>query len=255
MADGNGVVPGKAAHRVSEKIEERLIVALDVPAIDQARTLVAQLDGVVSFFKIGMWLQYASGVDSLIDDLLKNGKRVFLDAKMFDIGETVKQGVKRAAERGVTFVTVHGDENIIRSAVEGRGNSKLKIFTITVLTSLDEDGLRQLGYLCSVEDLIRIRVQKSIEYGVDGIIASPSDRPDEIRALAGVDSLLIATPGVRLPGESTDDHKRSGTPADAIRDGADYLVVGRPIIQWGDPAARALKVIEEMRRGERERRR
>src|SRR5271165_3664649 len=144
---------------VPERIEDRLIVALDVPSIGEARDLVGELDGLVSFFKVGLWLQFAAGFDGLIDELIKRGKKIFLDAKMFDIGETVKQGVARAAERGFSFVTVHGDGEIMKAAVEGRGDSRLKILAITVLTSVDQDGLRDLGYLCSVEDLIRLRVQ------------------------------------------------------------------------------------------------
>jgi orotidine-5'-phosphate decarboxylase len=232
-----------------ERIEDRLIVALDVPSIGEARALVGKLEGVVSFFKLGLWLQFAAGFDGLIDDLLSRGKRIFLDAKMFDIGETVRQGVARAAERGISFVTVHGDGEIMQAAVEGRGNSPLKILAITVLTSVDGDGLRDLGYLCSVEELIRLRVQRSIACGCDGIIAAPHDNPNEIRRLAHAESLLIATPGVRLAGTSADDHKRPGTPAQAIAAGADYLVVGRPIVKSGDPAAAAGQIIEDMRRG------
>jgi orotidine-5'-phosphate decarboxylase len=237
-------------HReVPEKVEDRLIVALDVPSISSARTLIDKLDGLVSFFKVGLWLQFAAGFDGLIDELLKRDKKIFLDAKMFDIGETVKQGVSRAAERGVSFVTVHGDGEIMKAAVEGRGDSRLKIFAISVLTSIDEDGLRDLGYLCSVEDLIRIRVKKSIECGCDGVIAAPHDNPNQIRALAGQQGLLIATPGVRLAGAAADDHKRPGTPAQAIAAGADYLVVGRPIVRSDDPAHAAAVIIENMRSG------
>src|SRR5271156_2340579 len=138
---------------VPERIEDRLIVALDVPTVGEARDLIGELDGLVSFFKVGLWLQFAAGFDGLLDELIKRGKKVFLDAKMFDIGETVKQGVARASERGVSFVTVHGDGEIMKAAVEGKGNSRLKIFAITVLTSVDQDGLREIGYLCSLEDL------------------------------------------------------------------------------------------------------
>ena len=166
---------------------------------------------------------------------------------MFDIGETVRQGVARAAERGVAFVTVHGDGEIMKAAVAGKGNSRLKIFAITVLTSVDQDGLREVGYLCSVEDLIRLRVKRAIECGCDGIIASPHDNPNRIRELAGEQRLLVATPGVRLAGSSADDHKRPGTPAQAISAGADYLVVGRPIVRSDDPARAATAIIENMR--------
>jgi orotidine-5'-phosphate decarboxylase len=234
---------------VTDRIEDRLIVALDVPSIGEARDLVSELDGLVSFFKVGLWLQYAAGFDGLIQELIKRGKKVFLDAKMFDIGETVKQGVARAAERGFSFVTVHGDGEIMKAAVEGRGDSRLKIFAITVLTSVDQDGLRDLGYLCAVEELIRLRVQRSIACGCDGIIAAPHDNPNRVRQLAGSQSLLIATPGVRLEGTSADDHKRPGTPAEAISAGADYLIVGRPIVKSPDPVLAAARIIEDMRRG------
>jgi orotidine-5'-phosphate decarboxylase len=233
---------------IPERIEDRLIVALDVPSIAEARDLVGELDGLVSFFKVGLWLQFAAGFDSLIDELIKRGKKVFLDAKMFDIGETVRQGVARAAERGISFVTVHGDGEIIKAAVEGRADSRLKILAITVLTSVDQDGLRDLGYICSVEELIRLRVEGAIACGCDGIIAAPHDNPNRIRQIAGEDRLLIVTPGVRLAGTAADDHKRPGTPAEAIAAGADYLVLGRPIVKSADPALAAARIIEDMRR-------
>jgi orotidine-5'-phosphate decarboxylase len=233
---------------VPEPIEDRLIVALDVPSIGQARALIDQLDGLVSFFKIGLWLQFAAGFDGLIDDLVRQDKKIFLDTKMFDIGETVKQGVARAAERGVTFVTVHGDVEMMQAAVQGKGNSQLKILAITVLTSLDQEGLRDLGYECSHEDLIRRRVQGAIACGCDGIIAAPRDDLGRIRQLEGADRLLIATPGVRLADAASDDHKRPGTPAQAIAAGADYLVVGRPIIRSADPVVAARQIIDDMRR-------
>jgi orotidine-5'-phosphate decarboxylase len=237
------------SRKVPQRIEDRLIVALDVPSIDQARMLTRKLEGLVSFFKIGLWLQFAAGFDGLVDELVRRDKKIFLDAKMFDIGETVKQGVTRAAERGVTFVTVHGDNEIMRAAVEGRGNSRLKILAITVLTSLDQEGLRDLGYACSLDDLIRQRVHGAIACDCDGIVAAPRDDLSRIRQIEGADRLLIATPGVRLAAAAADDHKRTGTPAQAIAAGADYLVVGRPIIRSADPALAARRIIEDMRRG------
>ncbi|MBX9701391.1 MAG: orotidine-5'-phosphate decarboxylase [Acetobacteraceae bacterium] len=229
---------------------DRLIVALDVPDPAQARAMVERLDGVVSFFKIGMWLLFADGTDRLLTDLVRSGKQVFLDYKMFDIGETVKQGVARAVERGVRFVTVHGDPEIMRAAVAGKGGSDhTKIFAITVLTSLDDRALREMGYGLGVKELIALRVQKAIECGCDGIIASPDDRPDEIRRMVRGDRLLIATPGVRPAGASVDDHKRHATPQDAIANGADYLVIGRPIVQAADPVASARAIIRDMEAG------
>jgi len=230
-----------------EKIEDRLIVALDVPSIGEARALIDRLDGVVSFFKLGLWLAFAAGFDNLVEYLLNKGKKIFLDTKMFDIGETVKQGVARAAERGVTFVTVHGDGDIVRSAAEGKRGSNLKILVVPVLTSLDAKGLHELGYRGGIKELIAERARATLAWGCDGIIAAPHDNPNEIRRSAGSEGLLVVTPGVRPAGTPLDDHKRAGTPAGAIAAGADYLVVGRPIIRSEDPARAAAAIIENMR--------
>jgi orotidine-5'-phosphate decarboxylase len=230
---------------VPARIEDRLIVALDLPTVGAARAMAERLDGIVSFFKLGLWLIFAPGFERLVEDLVGRGKKVFLDAKMFDIGETVKQGVVRAAERGVSFVTVHGDHDIIRAAVEGKRGTGLRILAITVLTSIDDAGARELGYLCPVAELIRHRVAACTSLGCDGIIASPDDVSD-IRRLPGAERLLVVTPGVRLPGAALDDHKRAGSPAQAIAAGADYLVVGRPIVQAADPAAMAARIIADM---------
>ena len=237
------------ARRVPERIEDRLIVALDVPAIGEARALVEQLDGLVSFFKIGLWLAFAAGFDRLLDDLVASGKKIFLDTKMFDIGETVRQGVARAAERGVSFVTVHGDDHILRAAAAGKAGSDLKILVVPVLTSLDDQGLRELGYRGNVAELIADGARRALPRGCDGIIAAPRDNPNEIRRAADAERLLIVTPGVRLSGAASDDHKRSGTPAEAIAMGADYLVVGRPIVKAADPAAAAAAIVADMRAG------
>ncbi|MBV9859165.1 MAG: orotidine-5'-phosphate decarboxylase [Alphaproteobacteria bacterium] len=230
-----------------ERVEDRLIVALDVQTVGEARALVERLDGVVSFFKLGLWLAFADGIDGLLADLLGRGKKVFLDTKMFDIGETVKQGVARAAERGVHFVTVHGDAEIVKAAVAGKAGSDLKILAITVLTSLDDRGLAELGYGVGVEELIRRRVRAAAEWGCDGLIAAPHDNPDEMRRQADAPGLLFVTPGIRLAGASADEHKRPGTPAQAIAAGSDYLVVGRPIVRSDDPADMAARFIAEMR--------
>jgi orotidine-5'-phosphate decarboxylase len=235
---------------VPTSMAERLIVALDVPDSSEARRLTEKLDDVVSFYKIGLWLLFADGTDKLIDDLIHSGKNVFLDYKMFDIGETVKQGVARAVSRGVKFVTVHGDPEIMKAAVEGKGSSKFtKIFSITVLTSLNDKALEEMGYRLNVKELIELRVRTSIECGCDGIIASPSDNPNEIRRMVRQDRLLIATPGIRRAGSPVDDHKRHATPREAIANGADYLVVGRPIIMSPDPEGAAREIISEMEEG------
>jgi orotidine-5'-phosphate decarboxylase len=236
---------------------ERLIVALDVPTIAEADKIVADLDGTASFFKIGLWLAFAEGVDGLINRLIGAKKRVFLDAKMFDIGQTVEEGVKRAAGRGVSFVTVHGDAEIIKAAVKGKRDSggNIKIFSITVLTSLSTEDLKAMGYAKNAQELVHLRVTEAIKYGCDGIIASAHDDPDNIRQVAGTESLLIATPGVRSLGEPANDHKRLATPAEAIEKGADYLVVGRSIIAGKEaPKAAAQRIINEMMEGDARRR-
>ncbi len=240
---------------MSDDIAERLIVALDVPSVHEASELVERLDGIVSFFKIGLWLLLAEGVGNLIDGLVKAEKNVFLDCKMYDIGETVKQGVARARERGVRFVTVHGEDQILQAAVEGKGGSDhLKVLAVTVLTSLDDAALRQMGYALRLEELLALRVRSAIAAGIDGIIAAPRDRPDEIRQRFASQRLIIATPGIRPRGSTEDDHKRAATPSVAVINGADYLIVGRPIIAAPDPVRAAEAIIAEMRAADLQRR-
>ena len=249
MSDAAPGSSARAARALPANMADRLIVALDVETPARAQELVAQLDGVVSFFKIGLWLLFQPGVNRLIDGIIDAGKKVFLDYKMFDIGETVKRGVESAARRNISFVTVHGDPEIMRSAVEGRAGSELKIFAISVLTSLDDAALQEMGFHMPVGDLIRLRVSSALRCGCDGIIASPNDEPDRLRALVEGDRLLIATPGVRLRGGRVDDHKRFGYPDQAIEKGADYLVVGRPVTMAPSPLAEARLIIGEMEKG------
>jgi len=236
---------------VPTNMADRLIVALDVPSPNEASALVDKLEGIVSFFKVGLWLLFAVGTDALIDKLVKRKKNVFLDYKMFDIAETVSRGIERARDRGIRFVTVHGYSEIIKAAVAAKGNSNfLKVFTITVLTSMDESDLEDMGYSgITVKQLIELRVKKALKYGSDGVIASPADNPNEIRRLVDNQGLLIATPGIRMEGASSDDHVRYATPSQAIRDGADYLIVGRPILKAVDPRSMAQRIIQEMEAG------
>jgi orotidine-5'-phosphate decarboxylase len=253
MPDGAQFVRNPTPRNLPSDMAERLIVALDVESVESARALVRVLDGTVSFFKIGLWLFLQPHVNQLIDELVASRKKVFLDYKMFDISETVRRGVESAVSRGITFLTVHGDAEIMKAAVDGRADSDLKVFAISVLTSLNDSDLKSMGYGLSVRELIELRVRNAVNIGCDGIIASPNDKPDELRTLVNDDNLLIATPGVRMDGDSVDDHARAGTPADAIFNGADYLVVGRPIIRDGDPLAKARSIIEDMRRGHEKR--
>ena len=231
-------------------VSERLIVALDVPTLDEARALVTRLGNAVSFYKIGMWLFFQRGVDALIDELTASGKHVFLDYKMYDIGETVRRGVAAAAARGVAIVTVHGDPDMLRAAVDGRGGSALKVFAISVLTSQDDAALRATGYDRPLQEIVDLRVRAAAEAGCDGVIASAADDPDAIRRRAGRADLLIGTPGIRLAGADTHDQKRAATPDAAIERGADYLVVGRPITGAADPVAAAREIIALMHQGE-----
>jgi len=238
-----------ATRPVPANMADRLILALDVPTVARAREIVAELEGIVRFYKIGMWLLFQRETDAFIDELLARGHQIFLDYKMYDIGETVRRGVEAAARRGISFVTIHGDAEIIKAAVEGRGGSALKLLAITVLTSLDDAALAGMGYRLSARELVELRVRTAVACGCDGVIASAHDDPDHLRRVAGAQSLLIATPGIRLASGRTDDHRRVADPASAIRRGADYLVVGRPILEARDKAGQALAIIGEMERG------
>ena len=246
----DGSAPAAPLRDLPTNMAERLIVALDLPKVDDARLMAERLDGVVSFFKIGMWLFCAPGADRLIDDLVAKGKNVFLDYKMYDIGETVKEGVARVRERGVKFVTIHGDPRIMQAAVEGKGgDTRLKLMAVTVLTSLNDADLKEMGYSHTAQELVELRVRQAAQYGVDGVIASGADDPNEMRRRAAAPGLLVTTPGVRRQGGGVDDHRRPATPAETIARGADYIVVGRPIIRAADPAAEALAIVEDMKRG------
>lgn len=228
---------------------DRLIFALDVPTARRAQELVDTLSGAVSFFKIGLELYAATGLD-FIPKLTKAGNKIFLDLKFFDVPETVKSAVEQVVPLGVDFLTIHGNGNIIKAAVEGRGDSILKLLSVTVLTSLDNDDMKDLGFNCTVQDLVLHRARKALESGCDGVITSPREA-GKIRALAkeiqGMDDkFLIVTPGIRPQASDRDDHKRMGTPGQAIESGADYLVIGRPIRDAADPRAEAEKIIAEM---------
>lgn len=235
------------ASRAAAPIEERLIAALDLPTVAEARALIDRLDGTVGFFKIGSQLQMAEGAEALIHDLLADGRKVFLDFKFFDIGETVRQAVARAAELGASFLTVHGVDQVMRAAAEGRGTAELKVLCVTLLTSFDAADLRAAyGYDGPIEDFVVQRARRALELGLDGVIASPREAR-AIRRIPGAERLLIVTPGIRPAGVGADDQKRVATPADAIRAGADYLVIGRPITRAPDPKAAAARILDEMR--------
>ena len=225
-----------------------VIVALDVESAGDARALVTRLGSSVSFYKVGMELYAAAGMD-FVRELIAGGKDVFLDLKLYDIGETVKRAVSQVARTGVRFLTVHGSSAVMRAAVEGRGRSPLKLLAVTVLTSFDQQDLADLGYPCATGELVELRVRKAMQAGIDGIVVSPLEARS-IRALTGPRAILV-TPGVRSAGAGKGDQKRVATPAEAIRDGADYLVIGRQVTRAADPAAAVAQVLDEIHAGSR----
>jgi orotidine-5'-phosphate decarboxylase len=225
---------------------ERLIVALDFPSAEKALGLVVQLEGLISFYKVGLELYTAAGPD-FVRSLVAQGKKVFLDLKFFDIGETVRRATREAARLGATFLTVHEGGMAVQSAVQGAKGSGLKILAVTVLTSMDEADLQESGISWNMEDLVMRRARKSINAGCDGVIASGKEARD-IRRMAGP-GLIIVTPGIRPAGAAADDQKRAATPKDAIQEGADYLVVGRPIRDASNPRAAAQQILDEMQQG------
>lgn len=226
-----------------ELAREKLIVALDFWEIEDARKLVRELGDDVTFYKVGLGLQLAGG-DEFAKELILQGKRVFLDYKYYDIEETINRAVARAAELKITFLTVHGVTNIMRAAVVGRGTSDMKILGVTVLTSMDAEDIKEMGFECNVEELVIARAKKALEVGVDGVIASAREAT-EIRKQTN-NKLMIVSPGIRPSGSAKDDQKRVATPFEAIRAGADYLVLGRPIYGAPDPKAAAQAIIIEM---------
>jgi orotidine-5'-phosphate decarboxylase len=218
---------------------ERLIVALDVPRADDAKAFVTQLGDAARFYKIGLELFMAGGYFELLDWLVKQNKKVFVDLKFFDVPETVRSAVRALASSGATFATVHGNQAIMEAAARDKG--ALKILAVTVLTSLDRGDLDDLGFACDVEKLVLSRARRALETGVDGIVSSGLEAPLIRRELG--QKLLVVTPGIRpVENKPADDQKRTVDVAQAFRNGADYIVVGRPIRQAADPRAAALAV-------------
>jgi len=216
--------------------EERLIAALDVADTEQGKALVQRLGDSVRFYKVGLELFMAGGVLEFIDWLGKRGNKVFVDLKFFDIPETVAAAVRGLRNRGVTFATVHGNQAMLEAAGEAKG--EVKILAVTVLTSLDQGDLDDLGFRCDVEKLVLSRARRALEAGCDGVISSGMEAPALKRELG--DRLLVVTPGIRpVENRPSDDQKRTVDVAQAFANGADYIVVGRPIRQAPDPRAAA----------------
>jgi len=221
---------------------ERLIVALDVPSLEAAQAMVAQLGSAVSFYKIGYQLAFAGGLD-YARELAQSGKRVFLDLKLHDIGNTVAAGVESVASLGASFLTVHAYPQVMQAAVAARAHD-LRILAVTVLTSLDDSDLKAAGYTNGVAELAARRAAQAREIGVDGLVCSPEEVAN-LRRIVGSGPILV-TPGIRPAGSSAGDQKRIATPAAAIAAGADYLVIGRPIVAAPDPKAAAEAIIAEI---------
>ena len=220
-----------------------VIVALDFDSAREADALVSALGDSAGFYKVGMELFAAAGPD-YVRSLTGRGKRVFLDLKYYDIGETVKRAVSAAAKTGATFLTVHAVAQVMRAAMEGRSDTDLKLLAVTVLTSLDDADLHEMGHNCTASELVAKRVAQAREIGIDGVVASPLEAR-AIRQLAGPEAILV-TPGVRSRGAAQGDQKRVATPAEAIRDGADYLVIGRQVTRASDPAAAVAGIRDEL---------
>jgi orotidine-5'-phosphate decarboxylase len=222
---------------------DRLIVALDVPSVREAEAMVTRLGDSASFYKIGYQLAFAGGIP-FAADLIAAGKQVFLDLKLHDIGNTVAKGVASVAQMGATFLTVHAYPQTMKAAVEGKRGSKLKILAVTVLTSYDAADLEAAGYKLGVAELVARRAQQARDIGVDGLVCSPEEAAN-LRSIVG-GKLALVTPGIRPAGSAAGDQKRIMTPAKAIAAGADYLVVGRPIVEAADPKAAAETIVAEI---------
>lgn len=222
---------------------ERLIVALDLPSVAAAEAMIQQLGDSVWFYKVGYQLAFAGGLP-FAARLIASGKQVFLDLKLHDIGNTVAKGVESVAQLGATFLTVHAYPQTMKAAVEGKQGSKLRILAVTVLTSYDDADLAAAGYEMNVKELAAARAAQARDTGVDGLVCS-AEEAASLRAVVGPGMVLV-TPGIRPAGSATGDQKRIMTPARAIKAGANYLVVGRPVLEAGDPKAAADAIVAEI---------
>ena len=226
--------------------DDQLIVALDLPNALDALRVADQIGDAASFYKIGLGMLTGGGLAAANELKSEHGKRIFLDMKLFDIGATVEAAVRGIAQFNLDFLTVHGDPHVVRAAREGAGGSETKILAVTILTSLDRADLDAAMILPgTVPDIVIDRAARALTAGADGVICSPQEAA-MIRALPEADGKLIVTPGVRPRGAETDDQKRIATPAQAIADGADHIVVGRPVWQAADPRAAAQAIQAEI---------
>lgn len=232
-----------ALARESNPADPRLIVPLDVPTAEEARALVARIGEAVSFYKVGLELFATDGM-ALARELKRGGKQVFLDWKLHDIPTTVQRAAAALSGSGCDFLTVHGEPQVMAAAVRGRGASGLKILAVTVLTSLTDQDLTEMGYAEGARALVERRIRQAIAAGCDGVVASPHEAA-LARTLGGPD-FLVVTPGVRPDWSARNDQARASTPAEALNAGASHIVCGRPITAAEDPHAAALRVAAEM---------
>ena len=222
---------------------DRLIVALDLPTVAAADAMVSRLGDAVSFYKIGYQLAFAGGL-GLAEQLARAGKQVFLDLKLHDIGNTVGKGVESVARLGAAFLTVHAYPQTMKAAVDARGSSNLRLLAVTVLTSYDDADLAAAGYDFTVAELVAERAAQAHDMGVDGLVCSAAEAAS-LRDAVG-HGMTLVTPGIRPAGADSGDQKRVMTPAAAVAAGADYLVVGRPILEAADPTAAAQAIVAEI---------
>lgn len=237
-----------AAPRTTLDVNKRLIVALDVPSVPEALSIIDDLDGLVSFFKVGLHLQVRPGIEGLIESLSDAGKDIFLDYKLGDIGETMRGGVAGAAARRVSFLTIQGSGDLtqehVAAALSGKADGLPRVLRVTLLTSLGEKDA-QAVYGKTVSELVMERARQARDWGCDGVIASGHEAK-AIKQEFGPD-FLVVTPGIRPRDAAVGDQKRVVTPGKAIKAGADYLVVGRPIVKSADRRAAAQAIIDEMK--------
>jgi len=225
-------------------IRDKLIIGLDVPSVDEARAIVRRIGDAGTFYKIGYQLAYAGGFE-FARELIGDGKKIFLDLKLHDIGNTVEEGVRSVARLGATFLTVHAYPQTMRAAVSGKAGSDLKILAVTVLTSYDDGDLVEAGYApVSAAELVARRAGQARDLGVDGIVCAAPEA-ENVRSIVGPDRLIVA-PGIRPAGADAGDQKRIVTPAEGIRLGANHLVVARPIVKALDPRAAAEAIVREI---------
>ncbi len=222
------------------KADDRMILALDEPDLDSARALVKTLGDSVSYYKIGLTLLAQGGLD-LARELKDQGKLIFQDWKLHDIGAQVEGAAKAACAGACDLLTVHAEPQVMRAAVKGRGNGSTKIIGVTVMTSLSQSDLDEMGYGTALAELVMLRVDQAVECGLDGVVASPHEAA-MIRARVPAD-FLIVTPGVRPEGSDVNDQQRIATPQDAFLNGASHVVIGRPITRVADPVAAAQSIL------------